>query len=52
MKIKYVLFYKRCMLCAGDTKMVKGKSAQYKFLWQGYPEGIHCVEVLVSGVCG
>ena len=28
--------------------MVRGKSAWYKFLWQGCPEGIHGVGVLVS----
>ena len=32
----------------GSTKMVRGKSAQYKFLWQGHPDGIHDVGVLVS----
>ena len=32
----------------GSTKMVRGKSARYKFLWQGCPKGIHGVGVLVS----
>ena len=32
----------------GKAKMVRGKSGQYKFLWQGCPEGIHGVGLLVS----
>mgnify|MGYP007071599789 CR=1 FL=1 len=32
----------------GSTRMVSGKSGRYKFLWQGCPEGIHGVGVLVS----
>ena len=42
------------MLCAGDTKEgwkhkdVERKECRYKFLWQGCPEEIHGVGVLVS----
>ena len=32
----------------GSTRIVRGKTAGYKFLWQGCPEGIHGVGVLVS----
>ena len=32
----------------GSTRMVRGKSGQYKFLQQGCLEGIHGVGVLVS----
>ena len=28
--------------------MVRGKSYQYKFMWQGWPDGNHDVGVLVS----
>ena len=41
-----------CWLQETQWKGGSGKSAQYKFLWQKRPEGIHGVGVLVSGVCG
>ena len=32
----------------GNTTMVLGNGCQYKFMWQGCPEGIHAVYILAT----